>query len=64
MKDDRYTWSAQGARYPMLNVVDWHAEGGPRVVACVPQSDEGPPFTQPAAEAAVRLLYGCPEVSP
>lgn len=56
----RYTWTAQGARYPMLNVIDWQAEGGPRIVACVPQDNERPDFRQPAAEAAVRLLEGAP----
>ena len=52
----RYTWGSQGAPFPMLNVVDWEATGGPRVVACVPQDMERADFRQPAAEAAVRLL--------
>ena len=40
----------------MLNIIDWQATGGPRVVACVPQTEDDPLFRQFAAEAAIRLL--------
>lgn len=53
---ERYTWTAHGARWPSLNVIDWYAPGGPRVVACVPQTDDG--LGVEAAVAAMRLLKG------
>lgn len=56
-KSDRYTWSAMGAKYPTLNVVDWHHPDGPKVIAAVPQSDDG---EQLAAEAVIRLMSLAP----
>lgn len=47
-KGDRYDWSAHGAPWAVITIIDWHAVGGPRIVACVTCVE--------AAEAAVRLL--------
>lgn len=52
---DRYTWSAHGAPYPLLYIIDWGHPKGPKVIGAVPQNDE-PPFAQPAAEAVIRLM--------
>ena len=50
--NERYTWTAHGAPWPSIHVVDWRHAAGPRVVGAVPDSDDG----IEAARAIVRLM--------
>lgn len=50
----RYSLGAQGAKYPTLNIVDWHHPGGPKVIGAVPQGDDLEDIE--AAKAIIRLM--------